>query len=389
VREDPVRKGLLLAGTERAVYFSIDDGDNWLPLRLNMPATSIRDLVVHNDDVVVGTHGRSFWILDDITPLRQLNQQVATSSAYLFPPATASRLKPKTTTDTPIPPDEPAGKNPPDGAIIDYYLGAERAATFPVLLEIYDSSGSLVRRFSSEDKPEAVDPKRLAVPTYWIRPPQILSAAPGMHRFVWDLHYPRPRDIPPSFPISAIHRDTPAEPMGPAVMPGEYTIRLIGRHHRLERKLTVKEDPRVTTPLEALRQQFELSMKCYKGLSRVHDAMEEAHKIKAGLKAAAEKADGQAKESIAKFSKELSEITGEPEGEIDILYFGARRAQRGRESLSGIQKQLRVLMALLQSADNPPTATMAAGVTETEASLSSLLDRWAKVKQSAPAGLPH
>src|SRR5262249_342483 len=165
VREDPVRKGLLLAGTERAVYFSIDDGDNWLPLRLNMPATSIRDLVIHNDDVVVGTHGRSFWILDDITPLRQLNQQVAASTPYLFTPQTAYRMKRDTNTDTPLPPDEPAGQNPPDGAIINYYLGAGPAGNFPVLLEIYDSSGTLVRRYSSADKPEEIDPRRLAIPT--------------------------------------------------------------------------------------------------------------------------------------------------------------------------------------------------------------------------------
>src|SRR5262249_49932967 len=155
-------------------------------------------------------------------------------------------------TDTPLPPDEPAGQNPPDGAIINYYLGAGPAGNFPVLLEIYDSAGTLVRRYSSADKPEEIDPRRLAIPTYWFRRPQILSDAPGMHRFIWDLHYPRPKDIPPSFPISAVYRDTPPEPMGPAVMPGQYTIRLIGRNHRLERKLTVKEDPRVTTPIESL-----------------------------------------------------------------------------------------------------------------------------------------
>jgi hypothetical protein len=389
VREDPVRKGLLFAGTERAVYFSVDDGDTWLPLRLNMPATSIRDLVIHNDDVVVGTHGRAFWILDDITPLRQLSQQVATSSAYLFQPQVAYRIRRNTNTDTPIPPDEPAGKNPPDGAIINYYLGSGQPSNFPVMLEIYDSAGALVRRYSSADKPEEVDAKRLAVPTYWIRPYQPLSSAPGMHRFVWDLHYARPKDIPPSYPISAIYRDTPPEPMGPAVMPGEYTLRLIGGNHRLERKLTVKQDPRVTTSLEALRQQFDLSMKVYQGLARIHDAMDEAHKIRSGLKAAAEKSEGQARESIAEFSKKLSEITGEPEEDIDILYFTANRAQRGRETLGGIQSQLVFLLALLQSADNPPTATMIAGVNDSEASLGRLLQRWNELKQSAPAGLQN
>jgi len=318
-----------------------------------------------------------------------LSQQVATSSAYLFQPEVAYRIKRNTNTDTPIPPDESAGKNPPDGAIIDYYLGGTPASNFPVMLEIYDSSGSLVRRYSSADKPEEVDPKRLAVPSYWIRPYQPLSAAPGMHRFIWDLHYPRPKDIPPSYPISANYRDTPAEPMGPAVMPGEYTIRLIGGNHRLERKLTVKEDPRVTTPLEALRQQFDLSMKSYQGLARIHDALDEAHKIRAALRAAGHKAEDQSMNAIADFSKQLSEITGEPEEDIDILYFAANRAQRGKETLGGIQSQLVFLLALLQSADNPPTATMAAGVADTEASLAGLLDRWAKLKQSAPTSMQN
>ena len=124
VREDPVRKGLLFAGTELATYFSIDDGDNWQPLRLNMPATSIRDLVIHENDVVVGTHGRSFWILDDIAPLRQLTPEVAAAPAHLFAPSPAYRLPRDTNTDTPLPPEEPAGKNPPDGAILYYYLKA-------------------------------------------------------------------------------------------------------------------------------------------------------------------------------------------------------------------------------------------------------------------------
>src|SRR6185369_11512628 len=134
--EDPVRKGLLFAGSERAVYVSFDDGANWQPLRLNMPATSIRDLVVHRDDIVVGTHGRSFWILDDITPLRQIDASVASSDAFLFAPQTAVRIQRNVNTDTPLPPEEPAGQNPPDGAIINYYL--KQDASEPVVLEVFD-----------------------------------------------------------------------------------------------------------------------------------------------------------------------------------------------------------------------------------------------------------
>src|SRR6185369_3049432 len=122
VREDPQRRGLLFAGTEVAVFASLDNGDHWQPLRLNMPATSIRDLVVHNDDIVVGTHGRSFWILDDITPLRQLTNQIVTAPSHLFAPQVAYRVKRNVNSDTPLPPEEPVGQNPPDGAIINYYL---------------------------------------------------------------------------------------------------------------------------------------------------------------------------------------------------------------------------------------------------------------------------
>jgi len=186
VREDSKRPGLLFAGTERAVFVSFNDGDDWQPLRLNMPASSIRDLVIHDDDVVVGTHGRSFWILDDITPLRQINATVAAADAHLFTPQVVYRVKRNVNTDTPLPPDEPAGQNPPDGAIINYYLKSN--ASGPVMIEILDSRNQLVRRFSSDDKPEPINEKEFAVPTYWFRPPQIPSARAGMQRFIWDLN---------------------------------------------------------------------------------------------------------------------------------------------------------------------------------------------------------
>ena len=149
VREDPVRPGLLYAGTERAAYVSFDDGENWLPLRLNMPATSIRDLVVHENDLVVGTHGRSFWILDDVTPLRQAEREVAAADSFLFKPETAWRVRRSVNTDTPIPPEEPMGQNPPAGAIIDYWLKADAKL---VTLEILDQNHRLVRRYSERGR---------------------------------------------------------------------------------------------------------------------------------------------------------------------------------------------------------------------------------------------
>jgi photosystem II stability/assembly factor-like uncharacterized protein len=189
VREDPRRKGLLFAGTETSVYVSFNDGDSWQSLQLNLPHTSMRDLTIHGDDLIVGTHGRSFWILDDITPLRQLSDDVAHSPAYLYAPEEALRWHWNRNPDTPLPPEVPAGANPPDGAIIDYTLAAN--ANGPVTLEILDAGGSTVRRYSSADNPPAMDKiaSQYPIPMYWVRPTQILSAEAGMHRFVWDLRY--------------------------------------------------------------------------------------------------------------------------------------------------------------------------------------------------------
>ena len=212
VREDPVRKGLLFAGTERAVWFSADDGDHWQSLQLNLPVTSMRDLAVHDDDLVVATHGRSDWILDDITPLRQLTAAAAATGAFLYKPAPAYQIPRNTYTDTQLEPEFPAGQNPPSGAIIDYYLKA--AASGPVTLEIVDAAGKLVRRYASTDKPTQLDPDTLNFPTYWLRPPQVLSAQAGMHRFVWDLHYPSPHVLRPTVSISVILHDSPDRAAG-------------------------------------------------------------------------------------------------------------------------------------------------------------------------------
>jgi photosystem II stability/assembly factor-like uncharacterized protein len=241
VREDHVRKGLLFCGSERMVHVSFNDGDDWQPLRLNMPCTSIRDLVVHDDDVVVGTHGRSFWILDDITPLRQLDAKVTAAPVHLFKPQAAYRVKWNLNTDTPLPPEEPGGKNPPDGAIINYYLKA--AANGPVSLEILDDKDQLVRRYSSEDKPSKVDENTLTIPSYWIRPPQILSGKAGSHRFIWDLRYPQKAGGKGGYSMAAIYKDTPSA-QGPMVAAGQYTVKLTVDGKGFTQPLTVKPDPR-------------------------------------------------------------------------------------------------------------------------------------------------
>ena len=251
VREDPVRRGLLFAGTERTVYVSFDDGNHWESLQRDLPSTSIRDLVVHGNDVVVGTHGRSFWILDDITPLRQ---RIATNAASLLKPADAYRLRRSTWTDTPLPPEEPAGENPPDGAIFDYYLPQSSAVT----LAIYDSAGNLVRRYTSNDAPARIDPG-INVPTYWVRQSRNPGSSPGMHRFVWDYRYADPLAASHDYPISAIEHDTPRIPQGVLALPGEYTVKLSAAGRTYTQRFTLHMDPRVNISNAALRAQFALA----------------------------------------------------------------------------------------------------------------------------------
>ncbi len=235
-----------------------------------MPATSIRDLVIKDDDLVVGTHGRGFWILDDISPLRQLTRAAVQETAFLFAPQEARRFRWNKNPDTPLPPDEPAGQNPPDGAIVHYFLKAP--APGPVSLEIVDAGGAVVRRYRSDDPLEPPVEGR-NVPDYWIRPPQPLSAVAGLHRFVWDLHFPPPAALERSYPIAAIYRNTPAEPRGPWALPGDYTVRLTVGGRTLTRPLKLKMDPRVKATPAELQRQLEASQEMVRDLGRSADAV--------------------------------------------------------------------------------------------------------------------
>jgi photosystem II stability/assembly factor-like uncharacterized protein len=262
VREDPVRRGLLFAGTEHSVYVSFDDGEDWQSLAFNLPATSIRDLVVHQDDVVVGTHGRSFWILDNITPLRELAKENA-ARTRLFSPALAYRMRWNENTDTPLPPEEPAGQNPPDGAMIDYYL----ANPSDVSIEIRDAAGALVRRYTSSDKPEPVDPG-VDKPGYWIRPTVIPSGDAGMHRVVWDLRYTTPAALEHDYPISAIYENTPREPRGTVALPGTYSVVLHAGGRSFTAALHLKMDPRVRLSRAQLQIQFRAAQQLSAAMNR-------------------------------------------------------------------------------------------------------------------------
>ena len=361
VREDSQRKGLLFCGTEQAVYFSLDDGENWQPLRLNMPATSIRDLVVHNDDLVVGTHGRSFWILDDITPLRQINQQVTNADAFLFAPQTAIRVKRSVHTDTPFPPEEPAGQNPPDGAILNYYL-KEKSST-PITLEIYDSSNKLVRRYASDDKPLPVDENKLRFPTYWIRPPQILPNETGMQRFVWNLQYANP-PADYDLPISAIYRDTPFVPQGPSVLPGSYTVKLTANGKTQTQKLTVKMDPRVKTPPAGLQQQFALSMQVYEGVKQTSAMLKEAEKLQEKLKTANNK----------ELETQLNQfLNGKGNAPVAVAELPLNR----------LNDAFLTMLDLLQDADVAPSAQAVSAAQDLQTALAKSVKMWTDINAKA------
>ena len=265
VKEDAVRKGLLFAGSENQVYFSLDAGENWQSLKLNMPATSIRDLVIKDDDLVLGTHGRSFWILDNINPLRQMQNKEAVTTK-LFKPQIATRVRWNMNTDTPLPPEEPAGENPPDGAMIDYAIGEN--STAPVELSIIDGKGNIVRKFSSNDTLYKIP--ELNIPLYWIRPQQILSKTIGAHRFLWDMKY-NPINEPVAYPMTAVKNNTAPDATAPWVMPGMYRVQLTVNGKVQEQTIEVKMDPRVKTSIKDLQRQHDLSMICYKGKQLAHD----------------------------------------------------------------------------------------------------------------------
>jgi photosystem II stability/assembly factor-like uncharacterized protein len=367
VREDPVRRGLLFAGTERAAYFSLDDGEHWQPLRLNMPATSIRDLVIHDDDIVVGTHGRSFWILDDMTLLRQLNAKSASSETFLFKPKLTYRFRRDRNTDTPLPPEEPAGKNPPDGAIINYRLGADSGT--PVVLEILDATGKTIRSFSSADSVEPMD-THLNVPTYWVRPQQRLAATRGSHRFVWDLHYPPPQVLAHDYPISAIYGDTPRTPLGPAVLPGTYTVRLSANGQRYTQPLTIRMDPRVQITDAGLRLQRDIGVRMNDAISRDFAALSEVRAQRVVLRTTREGAK----------AKELADSLVALDSTLARVENGAEAANA--VGLVALNEQLAGILDTVEGADAEPTTQVVAAASDLERSLAAALARWSDFKRT-------
>jgi photosystem II stability/assembly factor-like uncharacterized protein len=270
VREDPKTRGLLFAGTEFGVYVSFDDGDHWQPLQLNLPVTGVRDLAVHGDDLVAATFGRSFWILDNITPLRQASNAERASAVWLYRPATAVRVDNDLFVGTPLPPEEPTAKNPPNGAMIDYWL---RNPADKVTLEIVDAQQNLVRRFSSEERgPEKHS--LLPVAERWFPKPEVLEKTVGMHRFVWDLTWGSSGG--PSADEEAEFRN----PTGPKVIPGTYQLQLTVDGKVYKESLQVVMDPRSPATPEILAQQLQLGKEIFDETMQARRVLAEIASVK-------------------------------------------------------------------------------------------------------------
>jgi photosystem II stability/assembly factor-like uncharacterized protein len=422
VREDPVRRGLLFAGTEREVYVSFDDGANWQSLRLNMAASSVRDIIVKDDDLVAATHGRGFWILDDITPLRQLDGAVTTAEATLFRPQTATRVRWNMNTDTPLPPDEPGGENPPDGAVIDYALKADAAG--PVTLEILDGAGKVVRRYSSEDKPyEIPAPEQAPLPLIWYRPPQVLKATAGMHRFLWDMRWqplPGGGGRGGGLGMAAIAHNTAPTPNSIWAAPGNYVVRLTVGGKALTQPIAVRMDPRAKTPAAGLAKQHEFSLALYNGILDAQAALLKLRDMRAQVKKLQEKigtgtgasaVQGQATASpqlnaaaaqaLAEFDKKAAALeggaggaggrggtgAGGPMGGPPTGTGGPGGAAGVSDSLAGIGGSLNQLMSMLQAADAAPTTQLAAAISERLKALAGLFEKWDSLKTKDLAAL--
>ncbi|PTM11123.1 MAG: glycoside hydrolase [Bacteroidetes bacterium] len=337
VREDHTQKGLLFAGTEREVYFSANDGNTWQSLRMNMPASSIRDLVIHENDLVIGTHGRSIWILDDFSSLRELTN-MNTKSAHLFQPSDTYRVRFNMFSDTPLPPEEPTGQNPPDGAIIDYYLASNVNI---VELKILNQQGNIINSFSSDDLEEVLDSTTMQHPTYWKRPFQALSNKAGHQRFVWNLRYKQPLGANRGYAIAAVQYNTESGPVGPFIAPGVYKIQLTVNGEIIEKTITIKLDPRSEMTNEALKLQTDLSLQCYNNyekIQRISESIDQMLKTNSDKKEALQKLRG----------------SGAPNNG-DVIYGSIYESDLESETLVGLQSKLLYLLNVLQNVDARPT----------------------------------
>jgi photosystem II stability/assembly factor-like uncharacterized protein len=371
IREDPKRKGLLYAGSETQVYVSFDDGDHWQSLRLNMPASSVRDLEVKDDDLIAATHGRGYLILDNLTPLRQAAEKMAAANAHLYAPQTAIRIRNNMNPPTPWPPDMATGENPPTGAMIDYYLGPNFKGD--VAIEVLDTKGQTVARFKSTDPVPPLDP-RYPDPVLWARPPRIVESGPGHHRYLWDMRYPAVPGMSTGPDASeAVPHNTPSVPTSPWIMPGNYTVRLIAGTETQSQPLKVIMDPRVKTSTADLEQQFTVSKAMYDDMLKATVAIHEITVLRDQMKSQTAAITGTDAQAL---KAKLDAIAGSDQG-------GFRRGGGGGPAtLTSVRLQLSRLEHSVQNADVAPTTAQIEAAQTAAKPLPDLLQKWDAVKKT-------
>jgi hypothetical protein len=399
IREDPRKPGLLYAATETQVWFSIDDGGHWNSLRLDMPAVSVRDIQVKDDatclcsDLIAGTHGRGYWILDNVTPLRQMAEAQAATGAFLFKPATAVRVRFGMNDATEWPPEVPHGDNPPPGGLIDYYLAAD--STGPVTLDILDARGTVVRSLSSDDpvlKPDpALDPAgydkicqqnpaapNCRIPLYWPAPQMVLSTKKGMHRFSWDLHFEPIGEEPRAGggATGAVPGRTYPAVESPWAPPGAYTVRLTVGGKQYTEGLTLRLDPRVKTPAADLDRAAALSREMYDGAVAANAAYQEARAMVAKLEAAGP--------TSAALKAEVEALAPRPRPAGPGRGFGGG-APAGPPTLNGVSQGLMGAAMAMQEAEVAPTARQVAACETARAQLQAVMQRWNALRSQGGA----
>ena len=373
VRADPVKPGLLYAGTDDAAFVSLDDGGHWKSLQSNLPTAWVRDLQVHGDDLIAATQGRSIWVLDDIAPLREVTPTIAAEPFHLFHPAAAVRVHPNNNKDTPLPKDTPLGKNPPPGAIIDYWLG--KPAKGPVEIDILDASGAVVGHMTSVPAPQPHAEQYFA--KEWIQPPQHLSTEAGAHRAVWSLHYPRPHAVGYGFDIAAILGDeTPISPAGPFVLPGDYTVvlKVDGKEQRAP--LHVSEDPRVPASADDLKAELAFSLDLDKAMERAWKGAGEMQAAHEQLDAIAHKLGDHPKDAALK--KRVDDL-------LVRTATGGGGRRRGGDGLVALSASFAGLESQMESADAAPTQPDRDGYADAYGKLEKAEGDWAETRKALDA----
>jgi photosystem II stability/assembly factor-like uncharacterized protein len=368
IREDPATRGLLFAGTEFGAYVSLDDGDHWQSLQLNLPVSSVRDLAIHGDDLVAATHGRSFWILDNITPLRQAAEAAKAANAWLYRPATAMRIDNDSFSGTPLPPEEPAAENPPNGAMIDYLL------KFPakdIELEIFDARQKLVRKFYSQGQAEdqsVVPHSPLPVAERWLPKPEVLAKTPGMHRFVWDLMWKSSGG-----PIA----DEDAQfnnPAGPKAVPGMYRVRLTVDGQTLDQSLRIAMDPRSSATPDVLAQQLELGLQLFNETMEPRRALAEIASVQKQL--------ADLREKLGTGSDQLKSALTEADAEIGTILTRKQENSGQAPGLKDAYRDLASALRVVEGGDRTVPSQAIAVYQESSPLVKARIADWTAYKQT-------